>query len=257
VLPWLLCGGTLALHHGCDPRALATQLDTLEEATVIVPGPASAPLLEAGLLKAPVNTVLALWRAPERLELCAPWLGQAALVDVAAFGEIGLLAARRGADGIPRALACGPLAVPQGGDGTCVIVETTRSKSGSLALRGAMVATHAFPPGAMYGKDYAPDAAGFIDTGYGCRRDGEALVVTGSPAGIATIGGYRFSKVALEAEVANVEAATIVSVPDGSIGERLAGAAADPKAALAALRGRGVNPLISGAFCPRGEADAA
>jgi hypothetical protein len=51
--------------------------------------------------------------------------------------------------------------------------------------------------------------------------------------------------------------ATILPVPDGLLGERLAGTAADPPMVVAALQARGANPLVFGAFRPRGEADAA
>jgi non-ribosomal peptide synthetase component E (peptide arylation enzyme) len=258
VLPWLLCGGTLALHQGCDPKVLATQCGALAEAAVILPGPAVAPLGDAGLLNASIKCVVALWRAPERLASCAPWHGKAALVDVAAFGEIGLLASRRGEGGMPAPIPCGPIGAPRGAAGAVTVAETARRKTGTLMLRGPMVPAQAFPPGAEQGNELAPDPAGFVDTGFACRRDGDALTVTGPPPGIAAVGGYRFRRPALEAQVAGVDpAATIVAVPDGTIGERLAGGAADPQAAVAALQARGANPLISGAFRPRGEADAA
>ena len=258
VVPWLLCGGTLALHQSCDPTALNAQCGALSDATVILPGPAVAPFGEAGLLGASIKTVVALWRAPERLEACAPWDGKAALVDVAAFGEIGLLAARRGADGMPAPIPCGPIGAPRGAAGAVSVAETARCKTGTLALRGPMVPVHAFPHSAEQDNAQAPDPSGFVDTGFSCRRDGDALTVTGPPAGIAAVGGYRFRRPALEAAVADVDPdAMIVAVPDSAMGERLAGAGADPPAILAALQARGVNPLISGAFRPRGEADAA
>jgi AMP-binding enzyme len=256
VVPWLLCGGTLALHQGCDPTVLAAQCGTLTEATVILPGPALAPLSDADLLDASLETIVALWRAPERLASCARWHGEAALVDVAAFGEIGLLASRRGEGGM--LIPCGPVGAPRGAAGAVTVAETARSKTGTLALRGPMVPAQAFPPGAAQADAFAPDPASFVDTGFACRRDGDALTITGPPAGITAVGGYRFRRPALEAQVAGVDpAATILAVPDGTIGERLAGAAADPQAVRAALQAGGANPLISGAFRPRGEADAA
>ncbi len=258
VVPWLLCGGTLALHQGCEPAALAAQCGAFSDATVILPGPAVAPLGDAGLLDTSIKTVVALWRAPERLETCAPWKREAALVDVAAFGEIGLLAARRNADGMPPPIPCGPIAAPRGAAGAVSVAETRRGLNGTLALRGAMVPRHAFPPRAEQNDELAPDAAAFVDTGFFCRRDGDALTVTAPPAGIAAVGGYRFRRSTFEAQVAGVDPdAMIVAVPDGTIGERLAGTGADPPGILAALQAQGANPLISGAFRPRGEVDAA
>jgi AMP-binding enzyme len=258
VVPWLLGGGTLALHQGCDPKVLAAQCAALAEPTVILPGPALAPLSDAGLLNASIKSVVALWRAPERLASCPPWRGEAALVDVAAFGEIGLLAARRGEGGMPTPISCGPIGTPRGAAGAVTMAETARSKTGTLALRGPMVPAQPFPPGAAQASAFAPDPAGYIDTGFGCRRDGDAFSITGPPAGITAVGGYRFGRPALEAQVAAVDpAATILAIPDSAIGERLAGGAADLQAVLAALQARGANPLVSGAFRPRGEADAA
>ena len=96
VVPWLLCGGTLALHHGFDAAVFAEQARGHDPAAVVLPGPALTPLADAGLLDRPIKTILALWRAPEQLAVAAPWQRDAALVDIASFGEIGLLAARRG-----------------------------------------------------------------------------------------------------------------------------------------------------------------
>jgi len=252
VVPWLLCGGTLALHQGCDPTTLAAQCAVLSDATVILPGPALAPLGEASVLGASVKTIVALWRAPERLESCAPWQGMAALVDAAAFGEIGLLAARRGANGMPAPIPCGPVTTPRDAAGAARVAETTRRRSGTLALRGVMVPTHAFPHSAEQNNALAPDPTGFVDTGFSCRRDGDALTVTGPPAGTTAVGGYRFRRSALEAQVAGIDPdAMIVVIPDGAMGERLAGTGADPQAILSALQARGANQLVLGAFCPR------
>ena len=123
-MPWLLAGGTLALHHGCDAKALDAQSEALPDATLLLPGPALAPLAETGRLLA-FKTLIALWRAPERLAAGAPWYHDATLIDVSAFGETGLLAALRGADGKPAPI---PLSA-----------EMTRTEAGTLALCGPMV----------------------------------------------------------------------------------------------------------------------
>ncbi|MGE5772667.1 MAG: hypothetical protein ACM3Z4_11610 [Hyphomicrobiales bacterium] len=51
--------------------------------------------------------------------------------------------------------------------------------------------------------------------------------------------------------------ATIVSLPDRNLGHRLGGTAENRAAVAADLEAQGVNPLISGAFRPRGAAEAA
>jgi non-ribosomal peptide synthetase component F len=137
VLPWLLADGALALHHGGDPRVLAAQIAERADAALVLPGPALGPLAAAGKLG--VDKIVALWRAPERLAADAVWRGAATLIDVASFGEIGLLAACRSTDGRPA-----PLPLGQAG----ASAEASRTPTGTLALRGPMVPAHSFPPGA-------------------------------------------------------------------------------------------------------------
>src|SRR5207253_5436331 len=106
-------------------------------------------LTDAGLLGGGgPRTVLAVWRAPERAAGSAAWVTQEArLVDVLAFGETGLVAMRRAADGKPAAITPGPTAAPRShGDGL-VLVDVARSAAGTIALGGAMVPHHPFPPG--------------------------------------------------------------------------------------------------------------
>ena len=262
VLPWLLGGGALHLHHGFDPDTFAAQCRTQDGGTIVLPGPVLSALAEAGLLGDAIRSIIALWRAPERLAACAPWHGAAALVDVAGFSEIGLLAARRGADGMPAAIPCGVVLAPRGGAAPITAAETMRTAAGTLALRGPMVPAYAFPPGAERGQQphLNVDAAGYVDTGFACRldRDTQMLVVTGPPGGITTVGGYRFRQSEVDWQVAHADLdATIVALPDGTLGQRLAGSSPDRQVTIAELQARGANPLISGAFRPRQASEAA
>jgi acyl-CoA synthetase (AMP-forming)/AMP-acid ligase II len=100
LVPWLLGGGTLALHHGFDPAIFAEQFRAHDAAIVVLPGPALPAIADTGLLNQ-AKIVLALWRVPEQLTAAAPWQGDATLVDIASFSETDLLAARRGPDGMP------------------------------------------------------------------------------------------------------------------------------------------------------------
>jgi non-ribosomal peptide synthetase component F len=186
LMPWLLAGGTLALHHGFDPAVFAEQSRAHEPCSVVLPGPALAPLADAGLLGGYIKNILALWRAPEQLAAAVPWQRDAALVDIASFDETGLLPARRGPDGLPAPIP-----------------------------HGAFVA----------------------------------------PAGITTVGGYRFCQREVDAVVAGADpAAVIVALPDAHLGQRFAGSAQDGAALAAKLQARGVNSLIAAAFRPRGNA---
>jgi hypothetical protein len=186
LMPWLLAGGTLALHHGFDPAVFAEQSRAHEPCSVVLPGPPLAPLADAGLFGGYIKNILALWRAPEELAAAVPWQRDAALVDIASFDETGLLPARRGPDGLPAPIP-----------------------------HGAFVA----------------------------------------PAGITTVGGYRFCQREVDAVVAGADpAAVIVALPDAHLGQRFAGSAQDGAAVAAKLQARGVNSLIAAAFRPRGNA---
>jgi len=259
LVPWLLGGGTLHLHHAFDAAAFAQQTMAMDGATVVLPGGALGPLTEAGIL-AKARNVIALWRAPERLAIGDTWNGAAALTDVCCFGEIGVIAGRRGDDGTSVPIPHGAIRARHK-DAT-LLIETLRTKGATLALRGPMVPVHAFPAGAERGDEpyLMADAAGFVDTGFTCQRDDlfGTLTITGSPAGFASVGGYRFRQNEVDASVAEADpSATIVALPDALLGERLAGSTPDRAGTESELEARGTNPLIAAAFRRRNEADAA
>ena len=258
LVPWLLSGGALHLHHPFEPETFAAQRREIGAGLVVVPG-AALPAL--GTPERPGGeTVAALWRTPERLAAQPAWHGPASLVDVATFGELGLVAARRTPGNGPAALPYGVVGAPHAAakDGT-PLIEVLRTAEGTVGLRGAMVPTHAFPPGAEqgYAPFLAPDQAGLMDTGLACRRklDTNTLTMSAPPPGLVTVGGCRLYKSALEEAVASVDVdATIVALPDATLGERLAGSTRDRAAIIAALQAAGVNPLIANAFRPRAAA---
>jgi AMP-binding enzyme len=254
VLPWLFTGGALALHQPFDPESLKAQLSEGCAATIL-PGPVVPRLAEAGFFAkaAGLNTVLGVWRSPERLSAAAAWREKGvALLDVIAFGEACVIPARRGSAGRPAPLPLGAITAPRGAAGAIFVAELMRTKAGTIALRGTMVPRHVFPPGAERGTlPYFKPVNGVVDTGYTCRvdRDPHSVVVTGPPPGIVAIGGYRFPLQELQKLVAGGKyPADITVLPDSLSGQRLAGSAADTQAVRQALAQRGVNPLVSGAF---------
>jgi hypothetical protein len=267
LVPWLVVGGTLALHHPFDCTTFAAQRRNLHCNAVIVPGPLVPQLAAAGYLSGPgdLKRVIAAWRAPEQLR-CAPDWREAAtcLIDVQLFGEIGLIAAPRGADGRPAPIPLGPVLAPRGADGALTVAEVAASANGTLALRGPMVPTSAFPPGAERTSLPRLTAAadGFVDTGYAAEtgRDSDAadagtMVVRGPPPGLVTFGGYRFAIGELNTIISGLDSSGTIAVrPDLLAGHRLAGTATNPEAIRMALRGIGVNPLLVGAFGVRGGA---
>lgn len=176
-------------------------------------------------------------------------------MDVASFGETGLLAGLRRPDGLPLPIPYGSIGAPRAADGITV-VETLRTGAGTLALRGPMVPAHAFPLGTE--PHPTMDALGFTDTGFTCRleRDSQTLVIDGPPAGIASVGGYRFRQSHVEAQVADVNPGATI-LPDAYLDARLAGSALDREAMAAQLLASGVNSLIAGAFRARKASNAA
>jgi acyl-CoA synthetase (AMP-forming)/AMP-acid ligase II len=260
LLPWLTGGGTLSLHHGFDAKTFAAQAADHRDGMIVLPGPALTPLAQTAIFGGANQTILALWRSPEQLATAALWHGEATLVDVSSFGEVGLIAACRSHDGMPADVPHGRVGTPRA-TGTVSVAETTRSKKGTLMLRGPMVPVHAFPPGTERGPDphLEAEVTGFVDTGSTCRldSDGRTLIVTGPPRSITAIGGYRFRPLDVETQVAGADpTATVVALPDGMLAQRLAGSALNNGAVRAQLLENGVNPLISGAFRPRGQAAA-
>jgi hypothetical protein len=262
-LPWLLTGGTLSLHHPFDAVAYSVQCNFDRCDTVVVPGPLVPCFVQAGLLSCPqLDNVLAVWRAPERLAASAAWQSpENRLIDVAVFGEAGLVCANRSADGLPQPIPLGTVRAPRGASGALCVLELGRTDCGTLALRGPMVPRHPFPPGGGAGgtPQLDTDPAGFVDTCYPCRldRDAATLTVTGPPPGIIGVGGYRFLSSELQGVIRRADAsATLGALPDAMAGNQLSGNAAAPTALRSALAARGVNPLIAGAFRDRRPSNA-
>jgi AMP-binding enzyme len=260
LVPWLLTGGTLVLHHGFDSELLSAQRRDENSGILILPAPVVFRFAETGLFNAEkAATVVAEWRAPDRLAASLLWHRKdTALVDVAVFDETGLVAGRRGEDGRPLPIPFGPVFSPREGQGASVFADLKASAMSTLSMRGPMVPHHHFParvertelPHFAIGKD------GYVDTGYACRFDPvrQSLVVTGAPPGFITVGGYRFPLRKLLETIAKIEAeATLTAVPDPLVGHRLVGIASDNAAMRMALSSFGINPLIAAAFTDPGE----
>jgi len=248
LVPWLITGGTLALHHPFDGAVLSEQLRETDCTVAVVPGPLLAALAPAGLLS-PAGTldrVIALWRSPEQLARATHWEGTPALVDVQVFGETGLIAGRRGPTGMPAPIPLGQVTAPHGDKDGRKVIEVERTPAGMLALRGSMLPPASRPPG---------EADRFVDTGFPCRisRDGLSIKIAGPPPGLIGCGGYRFFMRELSALVSRVDPdGILIALPDMLAGHRLAGFAADRNATRIALQEIGANPLLVAAFAGNG-----
>lgn len=251
VVPWLITGGTLALHQSFSPERFAAQCVQDGCQTAIVPGPILLAMQEGRLLREvrALRQILAVWRSPEFLAGAPPWLDTSpGCIDIAAFGELGLIAQRRGPDGMPAGIPVGAL-------GPEAAIETRTTSRGTLAVRGALVPR----AGLGSGEDdtasaLKADPDGFIDTEYPCRldRDRNVLIITGPPAGLIHVGGYRFAWRNVQRAVGELgDGGSIAALPDRLVGHRLAGVAADRERIRTALEAGGANPLLVGAFRER------
>jgi hypothetical protein len=257
VMPWLLSGGTLSLHHGFDPDAFAAQCRDDRCDTVVVPGALVPQLAEAGLLAhAELKNVLAFWRAPERCAASPAWRhASASLTDMLIFGETALIGSRRGADGLAVLLRAQAVTAPSGSPNAVPIADIARTPAGTLALHGPMVPRHPYPPGAerLAMPHLKADPEGFVDTFQPCRIDhlADTVTVTGPPPGVVGVGFYRFVLNDLEDLVRRADpGAFITALPDALAGHRVAGISGGGGDVRPALAGLGVNALVADAFRP-------
>jgi AMP-binding enzyme len=261
--PWLLSGGTLSLHQPFDESVLTSQLHDEACDVVVLPGPLVARLAEAKLFASPrtPKCILAFWRAPERLTFSPSMLSlESDLIDVPVFGEVGLCALRR-SDGRLAHIPAGKIRAPHGVPGAVVVAYIARTPAGTLGFGGPMAPHYPFPAqnGASATYFRAADD-GTLDTGFTCRADKEtgSLVVTGSPAGLFSIGGYRFAMRDVQQVVAQADKeANVAALPDTFAGHRLAGHSRDQAAVRHTLDAVGLNPLIVRAFRDRGGTSSA
>ncbi len=250
VIPWLLSGGTLLLHHGLNAQALTEQCGAYGCDALAIPAPMAPQIAAEGLLPAGACCVLGVWQAPERAAASPRWRdAHARFVDVHTFGEIGLLPRQR-KHGAPVAFTIGPAA----GARAVAVTDIMRTRGGTMAVRGPMVPIRPFAERGSGSAMLPVDAAGFVDTGYPCSVDGRTGVVTisGPPAGIVNVGGYRFLERDLQTFLDSVgPGASIAALPDALLSHRIVGNADDRLATQAALARLGANALLVSAFRER------
>ena len=135
------------------------------------------------------------------------------------------------------------------------MLNIARTPTGTLALSGPMVPHAPFPPGAERGGGPRLKVTdGSIDTGYSCRVDRETkmLTIDGPPAGIVSVGGYRFAlRAAQDLRCRDRGRLDACGAARLLAGQRLAGAGADRDAICDALLAHGANPLLVAAFRAR------
>jgi hypothetical protein len=259
LVAWLLSGGSLVLHHPFDEEVLETQFNDHSCDTLIAPAQLALRLDERGLSERlpSLRNVVGLWRTPEQVASSAAWTAKrATLTDVYLFGEAGLFGARRSVeDGTPASIKAGPHSAPREAPGAAIAGEILLTPKGTLGLRGPMVpvAAYAPPPPAGDGM-IAPPPRDYVDTEYAARIDRAtgAINITAPPAGVMTVGGYRFLAQDLQEWSRRLgQGALLTALPDRLSGHRLAGRAQDNARARDALTELGLNPLMVEAFRDR------
>jgi hypothetical protein len=258
MLVWLLSGGTLALHHPFDAEVLEQQINEDGCDTLVAPAQLALRLGETDWpARLPgLRNVIGLWRAPEQIASSPSWtFPHATLTDVYLFGEAGLFAACRAADGAPAPILPGPHGAPRNVAGSSVAGETLITPKGTLGLRGPMVAVAAYaPPAPPSDSLVAQPPRDHVDTGYAARLDRStgAICITAPPSGIMAVGGYRFLSQDLQEWARRLgQGALLTALPDRLSGYRLAGRAQDNTRAREALGELGLNPLMVEAFRDR------
>ncbi|CAN5260563.1 class I adenylate-forming enzyme family protein [soil metagenome] len=257
VMTWLLSGGSLALHHAADLQVLEKQIVDDHCDALIAPALLALRLADSGVFARPqsaVKAVIGLWRAPDRVASSENWQeASATFTDVYLFGEMGLFAARRLADGSPAPVTPGPFGAPRSAASSKSIGEIIVTPKATLALRGAMVPVTAYrTPSGDSLMETAPHD--YADTGYAVHLDRAkgTLAITAPPVGIVGVGGYRFVAQELDEWARRLAAGAMLTVlPDQLTGFRLAGHASDNRRAREALGELGLNPLMVEAFRDR------
>jgi AMP-binding enzyme len=258
LLVWLLSGGTLGLHHPFDGEVLERQINDDASDTLVVPASMGLRLAELDVpSRMPtLRHVIGLWRTPEQVSSSAQWICDTArFTDIYLFGEVGLFGARRTNDGLAVPIMPGPHGAPRDVPGTSIAGETLLTPKGTLALRGPMVAVAAYaPPPPPSDSPVSQPLRDYADTGYAARlgRASGALSITSPPAGIVSVGSYRFLSHDLQEWAKRLgQGALLTALPDRLCGYRLAGRAQDNARSREALSQLGLNPLMVEAFRDR------
>ncbi len=258
LLPWLLSGGALVLHHPFDGEVLQRQVNQQSCDVLVTPAALALRFAESGILSEmpTLRHVIGLWRAPEQVASSDQWpSGQTTLTDIYLFGEAGLFGARREDDGAPFPILPGPHGAPRAVASSSIAGEILLTPKGTLGLRGPMIPIEAYAPTTPSSHLLvAHPPLDYVDTGYAARLDRAtgAICITAPPSGIMTVGGYRFLSQDLQEWARRLgQGAMLTALPDRLCGHRLAGRANNNARAREALAELGLNPLMVEAFRDR------
>lgn len=217
LVPWLMTGGALHLHHPTALRTLAAHADRIEADYVLCPGALVAALERK--LNTAEGKIVSVWNgnAPHP----APLTTNRALYDLHVADEFAMIALRRGASALPRAIPSGPVGAPSGAENAPILVEVgidDESMPHTLKVRGPMVAGSAWPAS----KVHIPcDKAGYVDTLVPVRRTENGITGLGIPGRAAPGVGPLQLLDSLYSSFPGLTDAAAFLVEDATLGARL------------------------------------
>jgi len=188
LVPWLLCAGTLHLHHPTALNRLAEHANQVEADYVVAPGPL-APLMDQRLT-CTHTTLVAAWNiaSPEP----SPFKANHDLIDLHVADEFALIATQRGEDKVPRPIDLGKYPGPRDEADTAALVEFAATEASEtvehLRVAGPSVSNVGYrehPVAAEF--PVAPD--GFLETGISLRRSVHGISGFGMPGTCPPGGG--------------------------------------------------------------------
>jgi hypothetical protein len=243
--PWLATGCAANFHQPSSTEAFAKAARDLGVTHLVAPGRAAARLAAEGRLdEIEPHCVTAVWRAPDGRGGDIP--AAQSIVDVTAFGELGVFAAARTVRDRPAPLPLGPA----GPEGFPPLIELRVTPEGRLTLRGP-ACPQAPCPAHPAAAALAFDAEGWLETGLSAIGDrlSRRVSLGGTRRGVAQIGGLAVSLEEAEAAFrrSGVEARPVMQ-DDPLFGTRFAIKAADGEAlakATSILEFAGFGPALA------------
>lgn len=220
LLPWLMTGCSLILHQAFAFDVLDAQLKSERATHLILPHSVLGPLAEAQLFSGlRLEAIASVVRQPG--QSAPPGKMPARITYLHAIGETGIFPAAE----LVWRFAPGPIALSVDIDE--IVLEVGVTRSGILALRGAMVPRA--PLTGHRGEPYPLQEGGWVLTNFparlGSEPQAEPLVeVTGSRPGVICIGGLAIPSgdaKALFAALPEVENAKTVALPHPLLHQRI------------------------------------
>ncbi len=242
LVPWLLSGSRLVLHHPYDKQTFIDQI--IEEAATIAVLPAYA--VEDFTHSADTSTIeriVSIWPDLYSARRSGSATQSLPVVDVFCLGEAGIVTRKRSPDVPPGQVPIGRLPLPSGAAEPPCLIETrikgggVKSETTNSLLRGELQVAGPMVPATEIG---AADqraktietqtyrySEGFIGTDIPCRVTA-AVPPEAEPSGpidgVIIVGGFAISIAALEAsyrEIEGIEDVAVYGYDDKVLGQRI------------------------------------